>query len=105
MDGNHGLACGPSGGFDLFEACSAYKHALQIDGVIVRTGHCESVCPRNGAVTVRWPEEDGGEEEAQKQQQQNAMAAFLGRASNKRQKLPDRHRMLHEAMLEPVTGW
>ena len=48
-----GLACGPSGGFDLFEACSAYKHALQIDGVIVRTGHCERVCPRNGAVTVR----------------------------------------------------
>lgn len=59
----------------------------------------------HGAIPVRWPEEDGGEEEAQKQQQQNAMAAFLGRSSNKRQKMPDRHRILHEAMLEPVTGW
>jgi len=33
-----------------------------------------------------------------------AMAAFLGRGS-KRQKLPDRHRMLHDAMLEPITTW
>ena len=52
-----GLACGPAGGFDLFEACCAYKRALGITDVIVRAGHCESVCPRDGAVTVRCPDQ------------------------------------------------
>ena len=60
----------------------------------------------HGAATVRWPDEDGGEAAEQQQQQQNAMAAFLGRSGGaKRQKLPDRHRLMHEAMLEPVTSW
>ena len=56
---------------------------------------------KHGACVVRWPEEEGGAEVAQ---QQNAMAAFLGRAP-KRQKGPERHRVLHDAMLEPVASW
>ena len=57
----------------------------------------------NRAVVVRWPEEEGPEGSSVSQQR-DAMAAFLGRSA-KRQKLPDRHRLLHEANLEPVTSW
>lgn len=59
----------------------------------------------HGVVTVRWPDEDGGEAEQQQQRQRDSMSAFLGRGSAKRQKQPDRHRMMHDAMLEPVTNW
>ena len=58
----------------------------------------------HGAVIVRWPEEEGGESAGEVQQQRDSMAAFLGRGP-KRQKVPDRHRLLHEAALEPVTSW
>lgn len=57
----------------------------------------------HGVVVVRWPDEDG-DSEADKRQR-DSMAAFLGRGPAKRPKLPDRHSMLHEAMLEPVTSW
>ena len=57
----------------------------------------------NGAVVVRWPEEEGQEGQAVAQQR-DAMAAFLGRAA-KRQKVPDRHRLLHDACLEPISSW
>jgi ribonuclease H2 subunit A len=57
----------------------------------------------HGVHPVRWPEEDGADA-TQQQQQRDSMAAFLGRA-NKRQKVPDRHRLLHEAMLEPIGSW
>ena len=56
----------------------------------------------NGVVTVRWPDEEG--QEGAQQQQRDAMAAFLGRGP-KRQKLPDRHRLLHDACLEPIASW
>ena len=60
----------------------------------------------HGVAAVRWADEDGGEAAEQQQQQRSAMAAFLGRdAGAKRQKLPDRHRLLHDAMLEPVASW
>ena len=55
----------------------------------------------HGACTVAWPEED--ESEAAVKQQQHAMAAFLGKS--KKAKIPDRHRWLHDAHLEPVDAW
>ena len=59
----------------------------------------------HGVVTVNWPDEDEGNGgEAEVQQQQNAMAAFLGGGA-KRQKLADRHRLMHDASVTPVTAW
>jgi len=50
-----GLACGPNGGLDLFEAVCAFKFALGLD-VLVVAGHCEGVCPREArTVAVRCP--------------------------------------------------
>lgn len=57
----------------------------------------------HGACVVRWPDEEGAEA-AGAQQQRDSMAAFLGRGT-KRQKLPERHRLLHDAGLQPVTSW
>ena len=55
---------------------------------------------KNGAVVVRWPEEEA---EEGVQQQRDSMANFLSRGS-KKQKV-ERHRLLHEACLEPVTSF
>ena len=57
---------------------------------------------KHGACTVEWPDEEAG---PAIDQQRHAMAAFLGKPSAKRQKGPDRQRLLHEAMLEPVTSF
>jgi ribonuclease H2 subunit A len=54
----------------------------------------------HGAHVVRWPPEEGEEGTSQ---QRDSMAAFLSSAS-KRQKV-ERHRLLHEAGLEPVASW
>ena len=56
----------------------------------------------HGVFPVAWPDDDA--EAEQQQQQRDSMAAFLGRGA-KRQKGPDRHRVLHDAMLEPVVTW
>lgn len=51
-----GLACGPNGGLDLFEALCAFKFALGLD-VLVVAGHCQGVCPRDDrTVAVRCPD-------------------------------------------------
>lgn len=54
---------------------------------------------------VRWPDDDDGAQAIEQQQQQrDSMAAYLGRA-NKRQRGADRHRWLHDALLEPVHSF
>ncbi len=53
---------------------------------------------QHGAAIVNWHDADA----AAANQQRQSMAAFLG--SSKKQKV-QRHRLMHEAMLEPVSSW
>lgn len=55
---------------------------------------------KTGACVVQWPDD----EDAGAEQQRQSLANFLGKGP-KRQKVPDRHRLLHEASLEPVSAW
>ena len=57
---------------------------------------------KHGACEVRWPEEEG--EAAAAQQQRRGMESFLGIGAAKRPKI-ERHRLVEESLLEPVTGW
>ena len=57
---------------------------------------------KHGACTVAWPDDDA---DASVDQQRQALASFLGKPSAKRQKGPERQRILHEAMLEPVASF